>query len=137
MGKEFFTLTLSKMGSSMFPGGIPIDLTLHVQNGSFNACGEIMAASLTQGGPAPLCLDASVYDLMVNLDVSFQEINSEIHLTASDRDQIDSILKDVIAKKSAVDANCLFSIMCPEFTEAGSTQKEIEEWISCRISGLD
>ena len=27
MGKEFFTLTLSKIGSSMFPGGIPVDST--------------------------------------------------------------------------------------------------------------
>jgi hypothetical protein len=59
MGKEFFTLTLSKISSSMFPGGIPADLTLHIQNGNFKACGEIIAASLGQGGPTPRCLDAS------------------------------------------------------------------------------
>jgi hypothetical protein len=197
MGKEFFTLTLSKIGSSMFPRGIPVDSTLHIQNGNFKACGEIIAASLAQGGPAPRCLDATVYDLLVNPSISLQELNCETNLTASDRILLDSILEDVMKNtntiidhgytgiiddshigeirqsivvsivtkrlvylnefmhgldsyglrnilqthpnvckalfvqddhdESAVDANYLFSIMNPEFSEAGTTRKEIEE----------
>jgi hypothetical protein len=195
MGKEFFTLTISKIGSRMFSGGKPVDSTFHIQNGNFKACGEIVAASLAQGGPAPCFLDASVYDLMVNPDVSLQELNPEMHLTASDRVLLDSIRHDVKANTDTiiehgytgliedshideilqsvvisivvkrlvylkefmhglnsyglesvlqtqanackvlfvqggddpVDANYLFSIMNPEFAEAGSTRKEIEE----------
>ena len=35
MAKEFFTITLAKIRSSMFPGGSPVDSTFHVQNGDF------------------------------------------------------------------------------------------------------
>jgi hypothetical protein len=86
----------------MFPGGIPIDSTFHIQNGNFKACGEIVAASLAQGGPAPCFLDASVYDLMVNPNVSLQELNPEIHLTASDRVLLDSIRNDVRANTDTI-----------------------------------
>ena len=56
MAKEFFTLTLPNIGSVMFPGGKPLDSTFHVQNGNFKGCGQIVALSLAQGGPAPLFL---------------------------------------------------------------------------------
>jgi hypothetical protein len=102
MGKEFFTLTLSKISSSMFPGGIPVDLTLHIQNGNFKACGEIIAASLGQGGPTPRCLDVTVYDLLVNPSISLQELNCETNLTASDRILLDSILEDVMKNTNTI-----------------------------------
>ena len=167
----------------------------NVQNGNFRACGEIAAASLAQGGPAPSFLDASVYDLMVNTSLSLQGLDPEIHLTASDRVLLDSVRKDVTANTNTivehnytgkiddehiddilqsivvsivtkrlvylnefmegldsyglknilhscpdvckaffvcvqggeVDANYLFSILHPEYNEAGSMRKEIEE----------
>ena len=74
----------------MLPDGKPVDLMHYVQNGNFRACGEIVAASLAQGGPAPsFFLDASVFDLMVSTSLSLQELDPEIHLTASDRVLLD------------------------------------------------
>ena len=61
---EFFTETLRNIAISLFPEGAPIDSTLHVQNGDFCACGQLVAASLAQGGPALNCLDESDYTLM-------------------------------------------------------------------------
>ena len=61
---EFFTETLRKIDSSLFPLGAPINSTLHVENGDFQACGQIVAASLAQGGQALKCLDDSVFNLM-------------------------------------------------------------------------
>ncbi len=40
--------------------------TFHVQNGNFKTCGEIVAASLAQGGPPVCFLAESVYNMMVN-----------------------------------------------------------------------
>ena len=93
----FFTLTLSSIGSVLFPDGRPVDSMYNVHNGNFRACGEIAAASLGQAGPAPSLLDASVYDLMVNTSLSLQGLDPQIHLTASDRVLLDSVRKDVTA----------------------------------------
>lgn len=60
LAKEFFTLTFLALVQSYF---LIEDLWIQCE---FRACGEIVAASLAQGGPAPSFLDASVYDLMVN-----------------------------------------------------------------------
>ena len=57
MAMELFTLTIPNIGSVIFPSGKPLDSTSHVQNGTFKACGEIVAASLAQGGPAPCFLE--------------------------------------------------------------------------------
>ena len=86
----------------MFPRGIPVDSTLHIQNGNFKACGEIIAASIAQGGPAPRCLDATVYDLLVNPSISLQELNCETNLTASGRILLDSILEDVMKNTNTI-----------------------------------
>lgn len=64
IAREFFTETLRNIAISLFPEGAPIDSTLHVQNGDFCACGQLLAASPAQGGPALSCLDESVYTLM-------------------------------------------------------------------------
>ena len=200
MAKEFFTITLAHIRSVMFPGGSPVDSTFHVQNGNFKACGEIAAASLAQGGPSPCFLDESVYCLMVNPDVSLQELDPDKHLTESDRvlmenirqdvkastdtiiehgytgviensrvdEIVQSIMVSIVTKRlvylkefmnglnayglqdvirshpdackvlfipgkqdhdSAVDANYLFSTLCPHYSEAGTTRKKIEESI--------
>ena len=75
MAMELFTLTIPNIGSVIFPSGKPLDSTSHVQNGTFKACGEIVAASLAQGGPAPCFLEESVYQLLVNPNVPLQELD--------------------------------------------------------------
>lgn len=197
MSKEFFTLTLPNIGSVMFPNGKPLDSTFHIQNGHFKACGQIVAASLAQGGPAPCFLDESVYWLMVNPNVQLHELDTDKHLTASDRVLLNSVRDDVTAhidtiiehgytgkidgahveeilnsmtisivtkrvvylkeflngldayglastiqthpeacmalfvqdtkSDDAVDSNYLLSILHPEYSQTGSTRKEIEE----------
>ena len=60
MAKEFFSDSISDIGKQMFPFGSPLSSTLHVKNGNFKACGQLVAASIAQGGPAPTFL-ADVY----------------------------------------------------------------------------
>jgi hypothetical protein len=67
--KEFFTLAISHIGSSMFSNEQPLDSTFHVQNGNFKACGEIAAVSIAQAGPPACFLAESVYNLMVDPNV--------------------------------------------------------------------
>ena len=87
MAKEFFTITLPNIGSVIFPNGQPVDSTFHEHNGNFKACGEIVAASIAQGGPAPCFLEESVYGLMADPKVPLQQLDSEKHLPTSDRDR--------------------------------------------------
>ena len=54
---EFFTIVLPEMAKTMFKDGVPIDSTFHIQNLNFRTCGQIVAASLSQGGPPPCFLD--------------------------------------------------------------------------------
>ena len=68
LANEFLTAAIPKMGSSMFPNGLPIDSMLNVANGSFKICGEIVAVSLAQGGPAPVFLTDNTYALMLSRD---------------------------------------------------------------------
>ena len=60
LAKEFFALTFLALVQSYF---LIKDLWIQCE---FRACGEIVAASMAQGGPAPSFLHASGYDLMVN-----------------------------------------------------------------------
>lgn len=46
--------------SVIFPNAQPVNSTFNVHNGNFKACGEIVAASIAQGGPAPRFLEESV-----------------------------------------------------------------------------
>eukprot|EP00794_Sanderia_malayensis_P012930 gene12930-14262_t len=66
LSKEFLATTISQIGSKMFPNGAPIDSMSNVANGLFQACGEIVAVSLAQGGPAPVFLDENAYALMLS-----------------------------------------------------------------------
>ena len=38
LAKEFFTMSLPKIGSVIFPNGQPVYSTFNVQNGNFKAC---------------------------------------------------------------------------------------------------
>ena len=197
LAKEFFTMTLPKIGSVIFPNGQPVDSTFNVHNGNFKACGEIVAASIAQGGPAPRFLQESVHGLMANPNVPLQELDMGRHLTATDRELLNTIRDDIaahtdtivehgytgsinashieeiissvaislvskrlvylkefvdrldayglrsiiqthpeackplfvqdVSSHDAVDANYLFSSLCPEYAPEGSTRREVEE----------
>ena len=69
----------------MFPGGAPVDSIYNVQNKSFKTCGEIVAASLAQGGPPPSFLAEPVYELMLTLEVNLDQLDAETHFTLKDQ----------------------------------------------------
>ena len=102
MAKEFFTSTLPNIGSVMFPEGKPLESTFHVQNGNFKACGQVVASSLAQGGPAPHFLDESVYSLLVNPSVPVHELDPQKHLTPSDRLLLNSVRTDLTSHADTV-----------------------------------
>ena len=90
-------MVLHSIGSSIFPGGVPLYSTSHIQIANFKASGEIVAANIAQGGPAPCFLDENMYGLMVNPNVPLHELNAEMHLTESDRALPESVRCDIIA----------------------------------------
>eukprot|EP00794_Sanderia_malayensis_P011644 gene11644-12842_t len=92
LGKEFRADTLSDMSKHFFPGGNPVNSTLHVQNGNFETCGKIVAVSLSQGGPLPCFLEKCVCDSMVK-EYNMQEIKDD-DLTAAEQNIIDEVKKD-------------------------------------------
>ncbi|KAJ7371605.1 hypothetical protein OS493_024281 [Desmophyllum pertusum] len=94
LSREFLTDTITDIGSGMFPNGSPVNSTFHIQNGNFSACGQIVATSLTQSGPAPCFLEESVYNLMVDPDVDVKELD-EKHLTSNDLQLIQSIRENL------------------------------------------
>ena len=167
-----------------------------MQNGDFRACGQLVAASLAQGGSALNCLDESVYTLMVAHKLCPQDFDGNKHLIPADKKLLDSVRNDIITYSSTiiehgyagridddnadqiinsmivsivsrrlvcvnefmkgpqlfglseviqknpeackeifimvsdyVDANYLFSLMYPEYSEDGTTLKQIEESI--------
>ncbi|XP_028517625.1 uncharacterized protein LOC114575961 [Exaiptasia diaphana] len=94
---EFYTLVLSDMAKTMFKNGAPVDSIFHVQNLNFRTCGQIVAASLSQGGPPPCFLDESAYDLMVKGSPKLHDIDWSKHLTETDRVFLNSVKEDVLA----------------------------------------
>ena len=102
MAKELFTSAVSQIGSSMFSNGQPLNSTFHVQNGNFKACGEIVAASLAQGGPPACFLEESVYNLIVNPNMDIHALDPESHLTDSDKQLLKSVTKNVISHSDII-----------------------------------
>ncbi|KAK3744015.1 hypothetical protein QZH41_004824 [Actinostola sp. cb2023] len=102
MSKEFFTVTLQQIGSTMFPSGSPIDSTFHVHNGNFRTCGNIVAASLAQGGPPPSFMEETVYDMMAKSNVDLLNIDVEKHLTTGDKTLIQSIKDDLASNSDTI-----------------------------------
>ena len=74
MAKEFLETSIRGIEKDMFPDGFPVDSTMHVQNGNYHTCREIVAVSIAQGGPPPCFLDQAAFDVMVN-DVDIHNIN--------------------------------------------------------------
>lgn len=102
MAKEFYTKTLPDIGLNMFPNGSPVDSTSNIGNGSFISCGEIVATSLAQGGPAPHFLDENVFNLMANPDIDMKELDPDQHLTPADRSFLASIRNDVSSHQESI-----------------------------------
>ena len=70
----------------MFPDGAPVNSICNVQNKSFKTCGEIVAASLAQGGPSSSFLAEPVYELMLTLEVKLDQLDAETHFTPKDKE---------------------------------------------------
>ena len=77
MAMEYFTMVLHSIGSSIFPGVVPLYSTSHTQNGNFKASGEIVALSIALGRPPPCFLDENVYGLILNPNVSLHELTRD------------------------------------------------------------
>ena len=82
MAKEFFSDLISDIGKQMFPFGSPLSSTLHVKNGNFKACGQLVAASIAQCRPAPTFLAECVYQQlthpMIESVEKYSSVNGEI-----------------------------------------------------------
>jgi len=61
-----------------------------------------VAASIAQGGPAPCFLEESVYGLMADSNVPLQQLESEKHLTTSDRELLNAIKEDIAAHTDTI-----------------------------------
>ena len=91
LSQEFFSNVVSDIGKSMFPDGAPINSIYNVQNKRFKTCGEIVAASLAQGGPPPSFLAESVYKLMLTPEVNLDQLDAETHFTPKDKELFEQI----------------------------------------------
>ena len=89
---EFFENSLQEMGKVMFPDGKPIESTYHVQNGNFRTCGQIVAASIAQGGPPPCFLEESSYQSAFK-EIDMMNISSH-DLTARENMRLEEIRGD-------------------------------------------
>ena len=89
LSKEFLADTIHLISQEMFPDGSPLNSTLHVQNGNFRTCGEIVAVSLAQGGPPPSFLAQCAYELIYK-EVDMTDI-IDSNLTVTERELIDRI----------------------------------------------
>ena len=66
LSKEFLADLIKKIGEELFPEGAPKDSMSDIQNGNLYFCGQMISASLVQGGPPPQFLHESVYNLLVD-----------------------------------------------------------------------
>ena len=91
LSQEFFSSVVLDIGKLMFPDGAPVNSIYNVQNKTFKTCGEIVAASLAQGGPPPSFLAESVYQLMLTLEVNLDQLDAATHFTCKDKELFEQI----------------------------------------------
>ena len=81
--KEFLENTMQEIKTCMFPNGSPIYSTYHVQNGNFRTCGEIVASSIAQDGPAPCFFEPCAFDAIWKqvdlLNIQDKDLTAEEH----------------------------------------------------------
>ncbi len=76
---------MQEIKTVIFPSGSPIHSTYHVQNGNFCTCGEMVAASISQGGPAPCFLEPCAFDAiwkevdLLNIQDKDKDLTAEEH----------------------------------------------------------
>ena len=102
MAQEFLTSAVREMGNGFFPGGVPTDSMLHVHNGFFLACGQIVAVSLVQGGLFPCFLTESAFQMLVSRDIDVNELKEDIHLAPSDKLLLQSIREDPVPHQDTI-----------------------------------
>ena len=90
IAKEFFSHLISDIGKQMFQHGSPLSSTLHVKNGNFKACGQLVAASIAQGGPAPTFLAECVYQQLIDPVIDMKELCDK-SLTENEKKQLANI----------------------------------------------
>ena len=103
IAKEFFTESICSIGKEMFPAGTPLNSTHHIQNGNFRACGEIIAASIAQGGPSPLFLEQCAYDA-IHAKINMLDIHDS-DLTKQQIETLKEIKKDCNAHSDTIIEN--------------------------------
>ena len=91
LSQEFLAQTITDMGLAMFPDGAPKNSLFNVHNKNFKTCGEIIAVSLAQGGPAPPLLDESVYQLMLDPEVDISNLDIDRHFTEKDKELFNAV----------------------------------------------
>lgn len=102
MAQEFLASAVCEMGKGFFPDGVPIDSMLHVHNGFFLACGQIVAVSLVQGGPPPCFLTESAFQMLVRPDIDVNELKEDIHLTPCEKSLLQGIREDPVTHQDTI-----------------------------------
>lgn len=102
MAKEFLGNAVREMGKVFFPVGVPIDSMLHVHNGFFLACGQIVAVSLVQGGPPPCFLTECAFQMLVSPDIDVNDLKEDIHLTPSEKSLLESIRENPVTHQDTI-----------------------------------
>ncbi|XP_044170891.1 uncharacterized protein LOC114949567 [Acropora millepora] len=64
--REFFTEVLKHIQYHLFPDGMPINSMTALAKNEFTVAGELMAASVVQGGPAPCFLSKEAFGYIVD-----------------------------------------------------------------------
>ena len=89
---EFFEYCMEEMSKVMFPDGSPVNSSYHVQNANFRSCGQIVAASLAQGGRPPCFLEPCCYK------ATFEEVDmmciSDENLTTVEKELLKEVKSD-------------------------------------------
>ena len=65
IGNVFFSEVLKEMKGRLFANGVPTASTAALADNEFLYAGNLMAASILQGGTAPCFLKTWVYDYMI------------------------------------------------------------------------
>lgn len=60
------TEVLKRIQQHLFPDGIPVNSMTALANNEFTVAGELMAASVVQGGPAPCFLSKEAFGYIVD-----------------------------------------------------------------------
>lgn len=115
IGLEFFEETIAAMRRTIFSGGTPVHSTSHVSSGFFQFCGQLVAVSLSQGGPPPCFLEECSYKAMLEpTDLSSVTMAD---LTEKELQTINTIASDVNANFDLISDHGYTGVINPENKE--------------------